>query len=111
MQEKAVIAESEEMISVNCFAEYHHYDLSNQTCWAVVSVNASFYSTSKRAPVDIVAVIDRSGSMGGRKLYLVKKTLNSMIDQCEPNNSPCSSVYTPLQIIFSTCLLYCLLLP
>ena len=71
------------MISLSCSAEYHHYTLSNQTCWAVASFSAPLFKSSVRASVDIVAVIDKSGSMGGRKLKLVKDALTFMIDQCK----------------------------
>ena len=49
----------------------------------MATINAPQYNSKVRAPVDIVAVIDKSGSMGGRKLNLVKEALNHMIDQCE----------------------------
>jgi len=34
-----------------------------------------------RAPIDLVCVIDKSGSMGGEKIRLVKESLLFMIDQ------------------------------
>lgn len=56
---------------------------SEQLCWAITSLKAPFYEPTSRAPVDIVAVIDKSGSMSGQKLDLVKKTLHFVIEQCE----------------------------
>jgi len=41
----------------------------------------------KRAACDIIAVIDRSGSMGGEKLDLVKKTLDFMVDQLHSDDN------------------------
>lgn len=52
-----------------------------QECWATVSLKAPFYEPTARAPVDIVAVIDKSGSMRGDKLELVKTTLQFIVDQ------------------------------
>jgi len=40
-----------------------------------------------RAPIDIVCVIDRSGSMAGQKLELVKKTLSFMVDQLKSEDN------------------------
>lgn len=54
---------------------------SRQDCWAIVSVKAS--RIEKRQHVDIVAVIDSSGSMAGMKTQLVKETLIRLIDLCE----------------------------
>ncbi len=54
-----------------------------QTCWGVTSFKAPFYEPSVRSSVDLVAVIDKSGSMGGRKIALVRETLLFVIDQCE----------------------------
>jgi len=42
---------------------------------------------SSRAPIDLVAVIDRSGSMAGQKLNLVKETLKFMLQQLKPQDS------------------------
>ena len=67
------------------FDSFHPAWSSNntQTCWAITNIKAPFYEPESRAAVDIVAVIDKSGSMGGGKLELVKKTLLFVIDQCE----------------------------
>jgi hypothetical protein len=35
-------------------------------------------------PVDLVCVVDQSGSMGGDKIILLKRTLNHIIDQMGP---------------------------
>ncbi|KAL5460235.1 hypothetical protein EMCRGX_G033664 [Ephydatia muelleri] len=48
-----------------------------QDCWAIVSVKALRITT--RQHVDIVAVIDNSGSMAGMKIQLVKETLLRLI--------------------------------
>ena len=76
-------------ISVTATAEYDRYPHSSeQACWAIASFKAPFYEPTSRAPVDIVAVIDKSGSMGGKKLELVKKTLEFVVDQCKQNSLP-----------------------
>ena len=62
-------------------AEYQSYTCAGQTCWATASFKAPFYEPTSRPTVDIVAVIDKSGSMSGVKLELVKKTLLFVIDQ------------------------------
>lgn len=76
-------AKGSDQISLTCSTEYSSYPLSEQTCWAVTSFKAPFYEPTARASVDIVAVIDKSGSMRGQKLSLVKDTLHFVIDQCK----------------------------
>ena len=76
-------APSTEQISLTCSAEYSSYALNEQNCWAITSFKGPFYEPTSRASVDIVAVIDKSGSMRGEKLTLVKETLHFIIDQCE----------------------------
>jgi len=48
------------------------------------SLKAPMYQPEKRAALDIVAVIDKSGSMEGVKLDLVKTMLNHMVDSLSP---------------------------
>ena len=69
-------------IALSATSEYACYPLATQqVCWATTSLKAPFYEPAVRAPVDVVAVIDKSGSMRGGKLELVKKTLLFVIDQ------------------------------
>lgn len=73
-----------ERIALTATTEYACYPpASQQACWATASLKAPFYEPTSRAPVDIVAVIDKSGSMRGGKLELVKKTLLFVVDQCK----------------------------
>ena len=73
-----------ERVTLTATTEYACYPpASQQACWATASLKAPFYEPTSRAPVDIVAVIDKSGSMQGGKLELVKKTLLFVVDQCK----------------------------
>ena len=49
--------------------------------WSVATLKAPFYEPKSRAPIDVCAVIDKSGSMAGEKLKLVKETLEFVIEQ------------------------------
>ncbi|CAB3982076.1 Hypothetical predicted protein [Paramuricea clavata] len=69
-------------ITVSCTTEYPAYKLDKASkCWGLVTLKASDYEPeeSKRPTLDIVAVIDRSGSMKGEKLFLVKKSLKFLV--------------------------------
>ena len=83
MAEETPAAAVSEQISLSCSAEYDSYPLTEQSCWAITSFKAPFYEPTSRSSVDIVAVIDKSGSMRGDKIALVRKTLLFVIDQCE----------------------------
>lgn len=48
------------------------------------SVKAPLYQPDKRAAADIVAVIDKSGSMAGQKQDLVKTMLSDMVNTLSP---------------------------
>ena len=62
--------------------EFASYDPSTKRQgWGVVSLKAPFYKPTARSPVDIVAVIDRSGSMIGRKIAVVKETLHFLLNK------------------------------
>lgn len=80
-----VAATGDNRINLSACGEYQSYSCAEQTCWATASFKAPFYEPTSRPTVDIVAVIDKSGSMRGVKLDLVKKTLLFVIDQCKCN--------------------------
>ncbi|XP_064400224.1 uncharacterized protein LOC135346514 [Halichondria panicea] len=81
IKETDVVLTGCDQIALECSTEYVSYPLTEQTCWAVTSFKAPFYEPTSRASVNIVAVIDKSGSMKGEKLKLVKETLHFVIDQ------------------------------
>ena len=72
------------MISVSCATEYPAYEANkNVKCWGLVTLKAHYQvEESKRPALDIVAVIDKSGSMSGQKLDLVKKSLEFLVENC-----------------------------
>ncbi|CAE7893614.1 YAF9 [Symbiodinium sp. KB8] len=53
--------------------------LNIPTFAAVLSVVAPLVEEGSRAPLHLVAVLDRSGSMGGEKIRLVKQTMKFML--------------------------------
>ena len=80
----ATPAQANDRLTLSAAAEFACYPPSKeQSCWAIASLRAPLYEPTSRSPVDIAAVIDKSGSMRGTKLDLVKKTLLFVIDQCE----------------------------
>lgn len=46
----------------------------------MASVRAPFFQPASRAPVDIICVIDRSGSMSGERIILAKRTLEFIVN-------------------------------
>ncbi|XP_057306276.1 uncharacterized protein LOC130644615 isoform X1 [Hydractinia symbiolongicarpus] len=77
---------SSNKVNISCLPEYKDYTYNEkQDIWALVSLKAPFQeekeNEEKRAPIDIIAVIDKSGSMAGAKLDLVKRTLEFVLTQ------------------------------
>ena len=71
-----------ESIALSWTPEFAAYAPSKEhKAWAIATLKAPLFEPTARAPVDICAVIDRSGSMHGEKLELVKETLEFVIDQ------------------------------
>ena len=71
---------------MSCSTQYKDYKYDEkQDIWTLVSLKAPFNDENeteeRRAPVDIVAVIDISGSMFDGKLALIKKTLEFFLTQ------------------------------
>jgi Mg-chelatase subunit ChlD len=61
---------------------------------AMATISAPFYQPEKRAAVDVVAVIDKSGSMEGEKLTLVKSMLSHMVDSLSNVDQLCLVAYS-----------------
>jgi Mg-chelatase subunit ChlD len=57
-----------------------------RTVKVLASVRAPVYEAEKRAPVDLVIVVDRSGSMQGNPIALVKQTLGFIVTQLSPRD-------------------------
>ena len=66
-------------------SDHEIYTYNEQSCKMTLSVKVPEFYPEKRIRVDIVAVIDRSGSMRGEKLEFVKKTLDFIIERGEYN--------------------------
>jgi von Willebrand factor type A domain len=56
------------------------YD-SEQNLQVLATIQAPEFQSDSRAPVDLVVVVDRSGSMQGEPLRLVKETLKFIVSQ------------------------------
>jgi len=79
-------SETTNKIQVSCSTEYKEYTYNEKhDIWTLVSLKAPCQdddgNEDARAPIDVVAVIDKSGSMSGAKLNLVKKTLEFVLTQ------------------------------
>jgi hypothetical protein len=67
-----------EVTPTTAYEAFAHYSAGDML--TMISLTAPNFKHEIRAPIDTVAVIDKSGSMNGVKLELVKKTLNFMIN-------------------------------
>eukprot|EP01115_Flamella_aegyptia_P003481 TRINITY_DN1606_c0_g1_i2.p1 TRINITY_DN1606_c0_g1~~TRINITY_DN1606_c0_g1_i2.p1 ORF type:complete len:86 (-),score=17.34 TRINITY_DN1606_c0_g1_i2:118-375(-) len=47
----------------------------------MASLKAPNYQPDKRSPLDLICVVDRSGSMSGSKIELTKQTLEFVVSQ------------------------------
>ena len=82
------------------FAAYTHHE--KHECCALITVKAEDVqvSSQSRVPVDIVAVIDKSGSMSGEKIEMVKNTLKIIINDRECVCTHISNVLFPHVYIY-----------
>ena len=90
------------LVVTNEFLEYD--PKKTLSCWVDLKLVAPIFEEddTKRAAVDLVAVIDRSGSMGGGKLDLVKKTLLFVVSQLASTDRLALIVYDgSVDIIFT----------
>eukprot|EP00732_Lithocolla_globosa_P004086 Lithocolla_globosa_v1_NODE_3572_length_1634_cov_15.932869.p1 type:complete len:453 gc:universal NODE_3572_length_1634_cov_15.932869:1362-4(-) len=75
-------------LSVKAISEYSGKQyFKDHRCISLLNLVAPIsQDESKRAPIDIVCVIDVSGSMAGQKLNLIKKTMKFLVDQLDSND-------------------------
>lgn len=59
---------------------------SSQVAYILVQVSATAMMANVRLPLNFSIVIDRSGSMSGRKMESVKAAVKMVIDQLSPND-------------------------
>ena len=97
-------------INLTTCVQYPAYDHSKATadCIAMATVRAPLYEPQSRSAVDIVAVIDRSGSMAGVKLDLVRKTLLFVIDHCKLCVCPCVCLCVCMRTCVCACMHTCM---
>lgn len=85
--EKKEIEKESIALSLSSTVEYQKIGLGAKNILGTADIKAPFYEPSNRAPINLVAVIDRSGSMEGAKLKLVKDTLNFLVTQLKSSDS------------------------
>ena len=71
---------------MKCSSEYEDYTYTEcHDIWTLVSLTAPCQNKDEekeeKVPMDIVSVMDKSASMAGEKLQLVKKTLEFVLTQ------------------------------
>ncbi|PNH06506.1 hypothetical protein TSOC_007145 [Tetrabaena socialis] len=82
----AAAGEAVGALSLSAVPEYEQYGVSEgEVVRAVISVKAAA-EASQRAQVALTCVLDRSGSMNGDLIGLVKETCHFLIDQLTPND-------------------------
>ncbi|EFJ50865.1 hypothetical protein VOLCADRAFT_103646 [Volvox carteri f. nagariensis] len=76
----ATAAEEVDVLSISVVPEYDQYGLEAEAVRAVVSIKA-IADVPERARVALTCVLDRSGSMSGGPIRLVRETCHFLIDQ------------------------------
>ena len=81
-------SDASQQLTLTCKSEFPEYVSTEEgTCWALLSTQAPPYvdESKTRAPLQLVVVVDKSGSMEGEKLKMVRETLKFVVNQskCE----------------------------
>lgn len=80
MQEEFVMVKPEGM-SLSCSAEKALSSSDAHKTLAMVSLAAPVHAPMARLPLEVVAVVDRSGSMSGPKIATMKQTLSFLVSK------------------------------
>jgi len=75
-------------LSLTAIPEFNQYPFkkSSDKFLFMASLKAPHYRENNRAPLDLVCVVDESGSMSGDPIMLVKETVEFIINNLEPND-------------------------
>jgi hypothetical protein len=74
-------------MKIACKSEFPSYAKSRDSAVCLVSMFAPRVDDDKRAPVSITLVLDRSSSMSGGKLQLVKETCKFLLEELGSRDS------------------------
>jgi Mg-chelatase subunit ChlD len=81
----------QDTVVISAHAQYNKYSTnasdSNTACAHLVTAEADCDDDDSRSPLDLVAVIDVSGSMAGSKLSLAKDALRFVVKNLKPTDS------------------------
>ena len=72
-------------LRIQSIVEYPSYTTMPFKCWIDLKIIApeNFNDTRQRPTIDLVVVVDRSSSMQGNKISLVKKSLCFIVSQLD----------------------------
>eukprot|EP01084_Bolivina_argentea_P069977 127289_1 len=75
-------------LSLRGIPEYDQYPftIESQKFYFMASIKAPYFRSDKRAPIDLIAVVDESGSMSGDRIKLVKETVQFIIKNLESSD-------------------------
>ena len=90
-------------LSIQSIVEFPSYATVPIKCWIDLKILApdNFHDTRQRPTIDLVVVVDRSRSMQGNKISLVKKSLCFILSQLDKSDRLAVVVYDEkAQVIF-----------
>jgi len=72
-------------LSIRGVPEYDSfpYAMASDKFYFMASIKAPYFREEHRSPIDLVAVVDESGSMGGDRIRLLKETVQFVIKNLE----------------------------
>jgi len=81
-----------EPLKLNILGEYESIDLDRNHMHVMCTIQAPV-AKIERAPIDLVCVVDKSGSMAGEKLKLVKEACSFIVQELQDGDHFCLISY------------------
>jgi uncharacterized protein YegL len=79
--------EEDKILTTSITFEYDKVLCTQQThVYLMVSLKCPKILKTERAPIDLLCVIDKSGSMSGKNIELVQTSLHFIVDQLQPKD-------------------------